>query len=199
MTTRRLLAGLALATLACGDAAAPAGSPAEAETEEAKPAAARPAGFESLDDESQALRLYYQFVDERRQVRFVESLDDVPEPLRAGVGFVKMAVPPPLSPGDARRARHAQVAKSGGVVAATGQVARSIVLYSADWCGACTKAKRYLARRGTAYEERNVDNPKVAQKLFELTGGRGIPVIDVGGRVLTGFSAASYDRLLDGA
>jgi glutaredoxin len=167
-------------------------------TRDAAVTAARPAGWESLEDEGQALRLYYQFVDERRQVRFVETLEDVPEALRAGVGFVKMAAPPPLSPGDAARARAAQVEQSGGGRAAAGSAGggSGIVLYSADWCGACRKAKRHLDGRGIRYEERNVDEPRFAAELLEKTGQRAIPVIDVGGRILTGFNPAGYDRLI---
>jgi glutaredoxin len=190
---RACLVCLGVWLLACGDSAAPARDPAPA-----APVAERPAGWQSLDDEASAQRLYYQFVDERRQVRFVESLDDVPESLRASVGFVKMAVAPPLSPGDARRARNAALAK-GGVRVASADGAPRVVLYSAEWCGACTRAKRYLKRRGTQYEERNVDIPAVARELFEKTGERGIPVLEVDGRVLSGFSEALYDDLLDRA
>ena len=77
------------------------------------PSAARPEGWESLEGEGATLRLYYQFVDERRQVRFVERLEDVPEAWRAMVGFVKMSAPPPLSPGDAARERAVGSCKPG--------------------------------------------------------------------------------------
>lgn len=192
MRTRGLLlASVALLAIAC-DTRSLASDPASA--------ASRPAGWQSLDDESQALRLYYQFVDERRQVRFVESLDDVPKALRPGVGFVKLSSPPPLSPGDGARVRASQLAKSGGPGTPTpGGGGTRIVLYSADWCGACRKAKRYLDGRGVAYEERNVDNPRFAAELFEKTGERGIPVIEVDGRVVTGFSAKRYAELIDRA
>jgi glutaredoxin len=181
-----LFAGVAL-LVACGDfvSTAPEGAPAET---------SRPPGWQSLDDEAQAQRLYYQFVDEAGRVRFVESLDDVPAVLRANVGFVKMAVAPPLSPGDARRARVAQVAKASGP-GASGS-APHVALYSADWCGACRKAKKYLDAKGVDYEERNIDDPRFAKELVEKTGQRGIPVIEVDGRVLTGFSAARYDELI---
>jgi len=165
----------------------------------AQAAAERPEGWESLEDEGKAVRLYYQFVDANRQVRFVERLDDVPPELRAKVGFVKMAVPPPLSPGDAARARKS---RSGGgrtrVASASGGDA-TIVLYSAEWCGACKKAKRYLSKRGIEYEERDIDQPRWAEELLDKTGRRAIPVIDVRGRILTGFNAGGYDALLDRA
>ena len=49
-----------------------------------------------------------------------------------------------------------------------------IILYSADWRGVCTRAKRYLASKGTAVDERNVDVPKFAEELLKKTGERGI-------------------------
>ena len=155
--------------------------------------AERPEGWQSLEGDAATQRLYYQFVDASRRVRFVERLDDVPEAQRATVGFVRMSVPPPLSPGDAARARRAQAA-GGTVAAATG--ATRIVLYSAEWCGACRKAKRHLDRRGIAYEVRDVDQRQHAEELLGKTGARAIPVLDVDGRMLTGFSAESYDQIL---
>ncbi|MGH0031613.1 MAG: glutaredoxin family protein [Myxococcota bacterium] len=163
--------------------------------------AEKPEGWESIDDESSSMRLYYQFVDERRQVRFVETLEEVPEALRATVGFVKMDVPPPLSPGDAARAREARRRASGprigaGRVADAATAGGGIVLYSAEWCGACKKAKRWLDRNDVDYELRDIDTPRWAQELMRKTGRRAVPVIDVEGRILTGFSAAGYEKLV---
>ena len=180
-TTLLAMAAMAAAA-ACGPGDASSGDTAE-----------RPEGWESLEGESQARRLYYQFVDSQRRVRFVERLEDVPEPLRETVGFVKLDGPPPLSPADAARTRRARLEGDG---AATPQDADGqVVLYSAEWCGACRKAKRHLARRGIAYEERDVDVPRWADELYRRTGARAVPVIDVEGRMLTGFSAAGYDAL----
>jgi glutaredoxin len=192
------LLGLALA--GCDFVAATPGEP-DAEAQAAsEPAAAeaRPAGWESLDAESSATRLYYQYVDARNQVRFVERLEDVPQAWRPRVGFVKMSSPPPLSPGDASRTRAAQL-KTGGAVVGHPNAPGRVVLYSATWCGACRKAKRYLDRQGIAYEERDVDNPHHAAELVRKTGQRGIPVLEVRGRIMTGFSEQGYDRLIAGA
>jgi len=46
------------------------------------------------------------------------------------------------------------------------------------------------------YEVRDIDEPRFAQELVQKTGQRGIPVIEVDGRVVTGFSAARYDELI---
>lgn len=165
--------------------------------------AQRPEGWTSIEGEAAAKRLYYQFNDSAGQVRFVECIEDVPEQQRGSVGFVKLDVAPPLSPADARQARNTQLARRGG--ASSGSVARAgsgaprVIVYSADWCGACRKAKRYLKHKGVDFEERNVDNPAVAAELRAKTGGRSIPVIDVDGRILTGFSPAALDALIDRA
>ena len=195
-----VLIGLALA--GCDFVAATPGTPAaEASKQTPSPEAeaARPEGWESLEAESSATRLYYQFVDARNQVRFVERLEDVPETWRARVGFVKMSSPPPLSPGDASRARAAQLGRTPGRAQREADEAPRVVLYSATWCGACRKAKRYLDRNGIAYEERDVDNPHHAEELVRKTGQRGIPVLEVRGRIMTGFSEQGYDQLIAGA
>lgn len=157
--------------------------------------AERPAGWKSLEDPDAGSRLYYQFVDAAGRVRFVERIDDVPAQWRANVGFVKLPVPPPLSPGDAARAR----SQLAAAPRASSAAAADIVLYSAEWCGACRKAKRYLAKNDVPYEERDVDDPRVADELVRKTGTRSIPVLDVGGRVYSGFSPDAYDELTRGA
>ncbi|MDJ0846801.1 MAG: glutaredoxin domain-containing protein [Myxococcota bacterium] len=161
-----------------------------------------PEGWESIEGSASAKRLYYQFNDERGQVRFVERLDEVPEAVRANVGFVKLDVPPPLSPADARQARNTQIARRGGVrtVSATaGSGQPTVIVYYADWCPACRKAKAYLNRKGVPFQVRDVDNPAAKQELLRKTGRRSIPVIDVDGRILTGFSPQAIDALLGSA
>ena len=44
-----------------------------------------------------------------------------------------------------------------------------------------------------------MDDPRVAEELLRKTGQRGIPVIDVDGRIISGFDPQSYDDLIRGA
>jgi glutaredoxin len=168
----------------------------ELEADVSEPVAERPAGsdLESLGPGDET-RIYYQFVDEKRRVRFVERLADVPEQWRDQAGFVEMSSPPPLSPADARRARNDRY--GGPAVAIAGSP--TVLLYSAEWCGYCTKARRHLEKRRIPYELRDVDVPAAAEELFAKTGRKGIPVMDIDGRIMRGYGADKYDEMLDQA
>jgi len=162
-------------------------------------------GVEIVDG-SATMRMYYQFVDDSGMVRFVERLADVPEQWRERVGFVEMAAAPPLSPMDAQRTRdqrhagrvRAGVARASFSTGNAGEKSRGpvILVYYADWCGACKLMKRHLDREGVDYELRDVDDPAILEELVEKTGARAIPVIDVEGRILRGYDPGRLDDLL---
>ncbi len=145
-----------------------------------------------------AKRLYYQFIDAKGRVRFVERMTDVPARWRDRVGFVEMDTPPPLSPAMAestRDRRYAAVADNYRRAPSRAMPVQ-IILYSADWCGWCKKAKIHLDRQGVNYQIRDIDQPQNLQELVSKTGQKGIPVLDVGGKVVTGFSPERYDQLI---
>jgi glutaredoxin len=154
-----------------------------------------------------SMRIYYQFVDNRGRVQFVERLTDVPAEWRDRVGFVEMNQPPPLSPQEARRTwrvsadRTAEIllasARSTGFRGSGGRQDVDVVLYSATWCGWCTKARAHLDREGIQYELRDVDNDAVGQELRDKTGRGGVPVLDFSGEILRGYSPAQYDRAIE--
>jgi glutaredoxin len=156
-------------------------------------------GAESLGPES-AKRLFYQYIDDNDAVHFVERLDLVPPAWRERVGFVEMDGPPPASRDAAQRMRERNNAGSAGgiVLASSPSSARGpdVTLYWADWCGYCKKARADLKRRGTSYDLRDIDNPAALAELVDKTGQRGIPVLDVDGKILIGYDPEGMDRLL---
>ncbi len=82
---------------------------------------------------------------------------------------------------------------SGAAAPASGSVA---TLYSAAWCGYCKKAKAWLAARGVAYQDIDVDTPSGMAALAQATGGNGgIPVLVAKGQKIKGFSTAAYDAI----
>jgi mycoredoxin len=47
-----------------------------------------------------------------------------------------------------------------------------LLVYSAPWCGYCTRLKAQLEREGVSYREVDVDaSPEVLPKLEQLNGG----------------------------
>jgi glutaredoxin len=150
----------------------------------------------------QSQRIYYQFVDDRGRVQFVERLGDVPETWRDRVGYVEMSQPPPLTPLEARRTWKLSAKRTTEILLASAAPnSRSrqdveVVLYSAQWCGYCTKARAHLDRSGVDYEIRDVDINAVAQELREKSGRGGVPVLDFSGEVLRGYSSEQYDRAI---
>lgn len=69
------------------------------------------------------------------------------------------------------------------------------VLYMADWCGYCTKAKADLAGKGIAYQEINIDTKDGMAAYVQAGGGKGIPLLFAKGQRVQGYSAAAYDEL----
>ncbi len=77
-----------------------------------------------------------------------------------------------------------------------------VVIYGASWCGACHDAAAYLRQRGVSYVEKDIEADaeaarEMSAKLAKI-GQRGgsIPVLDVRGKVLVGFSPHAVDEAL---
>lgn len=77
-----------------------------------------------------------------------------------------------------------------------------VIIYGAEWCGACHEAARYLRGKGIAYVEKDVEKDSGAaremQQKLARSGQRSgsIPVLDVRGKVLVGFNAQELDSAL---
>jgi glutaredoxin len=80
------------------------------------------------------------------------------------------------------------------------------VIYGAEWCGACREAARYLKRKGIKFSEKDVDQSpavqaelrgKLAKAGMPLTSS--IPIIDIGGKLIVGFSQPAVDAALKAA
>jgi glutaredoxin 3 len=65
---------------------------------------------------------------------------------------------------------------------------KNVIVYSADWCPFCTRAKALLTSREIPFEEINVDRvPGFREKLVEMTGRMTVPQIMVDGEPVGGF------------
>lgn len=63
-----------------------------------------------------------------------------------------------------------------------------VVMYSTDWCGYCKQTRRFLDSQGIAFKEYDIEKSTDGRQAYEALGGRGIPMIDVNGTIIRGFS-----------
>lgn len=81
----------------------------------------------------------------------------------------------------------------------------SAIIYGADWCKPCHAAEDYLKQRGVRVVKKDIDNSDAAraemrQKLDRAgMGGASIPIIDLMGQLLVGYSPAALDRAIASA
>jgi len=76
------------------------------------------------------------------------------------------------------------------------------IIYGADWCKPCHAAESYLKGRGVTVVHKDIESSEAAQaemhqKLARAgKGGASIPVIDVMGQILVGYSPAALDQAI---
>lgn len=78
----------------------------------------------------------------------------------------------------------------------------AVIVYGASWCGACHEATAYLRMKGIPYVEKDIEeDPAAAVEMkgkLQRAGLRSgsIPVLDVRGKVLVGFSPRAIEDAL---
>jgi glutaredoxin 3 len=154
----------------------------------------------------------YKFVDDQGVTHYVDSLSKVPKRYR------KRAHHPtggnltilPATPIDDLLEKHGLADKtffdSGGKKKkkkrrkAKPEAARhgNVFLYTTSWCPACKRARSYLESQNVSFIEKDVERSRgdLQEMLEKSRGARGVPVIDVYGKILRGFNPGKIDRAL---
>jgi glutaredoxin 3 len=74
---------------------------------------------------------------------------------------------------------------------------KRVIVFSTPTCTHCNHAKRYLRERGIRFRDVDVSkDPVAARDMVRRSGQQGVPVIEIGGRIVVGFNRAEVDRLL---
>jgi glutaredoxin len=102
-----------------------------------------------------------------------------------------------LQPTNSFRGTPRATASEGPVQAPSPVKTKPVVMYSAEWCGYCRKARRYFQANRIAFRERDIEKDRAARRAYERLGGSGLPLILVGEQRLSGFSQDSFRRLYD--
>jgi glutaredoxin-like YruB-family protein len=72
-----------------------------------------------------------------------------------------------------------------------------VIVYTKDDCPWCVKAEEFLRQNKILFEERNAQhNMAFAEEMVRKSGGAAVPVIDVGGTIVTGFNVRKLKEAL---
>lgn len=70
-----------------------------------------------------------------------------------------------------------------------------VVIYSAEWCGYCNKAKKYFRKNKIPYVAYDVEKSRRGRMDYKLLKGRSVPIIIVGKKRMNGFNIARFEKL----
>jgi glutaredoxin len=77
----------------------------------------------------------------------------------------------------------------------TGFFSEKVIMYSAEWCGFCKKARKHFSANRIPFVEYDIDRDQRAKRRYQKLGAKGVPVILYKGRRMNGFSEAGFKRL----
>jgi glutaredoxin len=63
-----------------------------------------------------------------------------------------------------------------------------VIMYMTEWCGYCRKAREYLHSLGVNLIEYDIEKDKGKREEMHGRGGKGVPLIDVEGTLIKGYS-----------
>jgi len=100
----------------------------------------------------------------------------------------------------------AQVAQAGGAHGAPSPSPQGpgVIVYGASWCSACHSAAGWLRAHNVPFVEKDIEQDPGAQQEMMAKAQRAgvptgsIPILDVRGRILVGFSPPDIERALAG-
>ena len=75
--------------------------------------------------------------------------------------------------------------------------ANSVIVYVTSWCPACRMTTDYLKDKKIPFVVKDVErNEQYMKEMVKKVGGyRGVPVLDINGRILLGFNPQVLDQL----
>jgi glutaredoxin-like YruB-family protein len=74
---------------------------------------------------------------------------------------------------------------------------KRVIVFSTPSCTYCNAAKKYFRQQGIRFRDVDVSKDQAAARdMVRRSGQQGVPVIDIGGRIIVGFDRPKIDQLL---
>ncbi|MGS2718436.1 glutaredoxin domain-containing protein [Eionea flava] len=132
----------------------------------------------------------YKWVDEKGQVHYGDNPNEQEKKTAVNISSnesVTYSDAPDMSakPSKGSPAQPSSKAKASG---------KKVTMYSTSWCGYCKKARKYFQSKGIPFVEYDIEKNASAKRDYDAIGGRGVPVIVVGKKRMSGFSQKGFDR-----
>ena len=72
-----------------------------------------------------------------------------------------------------------------------------VIVFSTPTCSFCNMAKKYFREKGVKFTDIDVSRDQAAARdMVRRSGQLGVPVIDIGGRIIVGFNRPQINSLL---
>ena len=72
-----------------------------------------------------------------------------------------------------------------------------VKIYSTPTCPFCKRAKEFFKKHNVEYEDVNVaENEKSRDEMVEKSGQMGVPVIEIGDKIIVGFDEQELKKAL---
>jgi len=72
-----------------------------------------------------------------------------------------------------------------------------VILFTTPSCSYCRMAKKYLREQGVKFKDVDVSRDQAAARdMVKRSGQQGVPVLDIGGKIIVGFDRSKIDRYL---
>jgi len=73
----------------------------------------------------------------------------------------------------------------------------NVIVFSTPTCSFCNMAKKYFREKGIRFRDVDVSRDlSAARDMMRRSGQQGVPVIDIGGRIVVGFDRGKIDQYL---
>lgn len=72
-----------------------------------------------------------------------------------------------------------------------------VIVFSTPTCSYCNMAKQYFRQKNVKFIDIDVSRDQAAARdMVRRSGQMGVPVIDIGGKIVVGFNRPKIDQLL---